>query len=165
MSVKSTSRLLSSIKSPENSQTVIYLKNFGNLSGGIIKKSIITPSRNVRSTKGVEISVGSFRRGLPFYGKSFSKNKEISANLNNQTLSLSNNSFLLSDKNQSSSFLSKNKEDKSFKSLLASNLTKKEVSNFSETMSRFKKVIIMIIMMDLIILITIKIILIHLIKI
>ena len=136
MSVKSTSRVLSSIKSPDNSQTVIYLKNYGNLSGGIIKKTIVTPSRNVRSTKGVEISVGSFSRGLPIDDKSFMKNN---TNLNNQTLSLSNNSFLLSDKNQSSPFLSKNKEEKSFKSLLVSNSNNKEVSNFRETMSRCKK--------------------------
>ena len=138
MSVKSTSRILSSIKSPENSQTVIYLKNYGNLSGGIIKKALKTPSRSVRSVKGVEISVSSFRRGLPVDNKSFIKNNEIFTNLNNQTLSLSGKSFLLSDKNQSSSFLSKNKEDKSFKSLLGSNLNNKEVSNFRETMSRYK---------------------------
>ena len=48
MSVKNSSNIMSSlIKNPssinnnnkQDTQTVIYLKNFGNLSGGIIKKN------------------------------------------------------------------------------------------------------------------------------
>ena len=125
MSVKNTSRILSSIiksnqaqnqnpissnKQQENTQTVIYLKNFGNLSGGIIKKKLATPSRSVRSISGMVGSVGSFRRGIPAGDNNFFSNEDR----NNQTISLSNiksnvnnNSFLFSSNNTPA--ISKNK--------------------------------------------------------
>ena len=91
-------------KNDEKPHTVVYLKNYGNLSGGVITRRIITPSRSVRSLtavvgsvksiKGAVGSVGSFRRGIPANGQNFFKNNEMSTNIedkNNQTISLSNN--------------------------------------------------------------------------
>ena len=117
MSVKNSSNILSSIlknnqssNKQETTQTVIYLKNFGNLSGGIIKKKLATP-RSVRSTSGVIGSVGSFRRGIPANENNFFSNGEEK---NNQTLLLSNNksnvtntSFFFSSNNTPA--ISKNK--------------------------------------------------------
>ena len=117
MSVKNSSNIMSTlIKNPPSSnnqdstQTVIYLKNFGNLSGGIIKKKLATP-RSVRSTSGVVGSVGSFKRGLPANDNNFFNNVD---ERNNQTLLLSNNksninnnSFLFSSSNTPA--ISKNK--------------------------------------------------------
>ena len=118
MSVKNSSNILSTIiKNPTSSnkqeptQTVIYLKNFGNLSGGIIKKKLATPSRSVRSTSGMVGSVGSFKRGIPANENNFFSNGD---ERNNQTLLLSNNksninnnSFLFSSNNTPA--ISKNK--------------------------------------------------------
>ena len=81
MSVKNSSRILSTILQNGNNQeshTIMYLKNFGNLSGGIVTRKITTPSRSVR-TIGGEVgsiksinggigSVRSFRRGIPVSG-------------------------------------------------------------------------------------------------
>ena len=117
MSVKNSSNILSSIlknnqssNKQETTQTVIYLKNFGNLSGGIIKKKLATP-RSVRSTSGVIGSVGSFRRGIPANENNFFSNGEEK---NTQTLLLSNNksnvtntSFFFSSNNTPA--ISKNK--------------------------------------------------------
>ena len=121
MSVKNSSNLISSlIKNPsslntnkQDTQTVIYLKNFGNLSGGIVKKKLATPSRSVRSTSGVVGSVGSFRRGIPANENNFFSNGDEK---NNQTLlfsnnksSINNNSFLFSSNNTPA--ISKNKNN------------------------------------------------------
>ena len=106
MSVKNSSRIISTILKPgnnqENSHTIMYLKNYGNLSGGIKTRKLITPSRSVRSI-GAEVgsiksinglvgSVRSIRRGLPANGENFFK-KDLSFNGNaeDKTLSLTNN--------------------------------------------------------------------------
>ena len=83
----------------QNPQTVIFLKNYGNLSGGIITRKLITPSRSVRSITGHVGSVrstrfpvgsGNFQRGLPSKGQNFFNNNEVSfhqdVDKNNQTI-------------------------------------------------------------------------------
>ena len=135
MSVKNSSRILilnqPSIKQ-EKSHTAIYLRNYGNLSGGVIKKQIkITPSRSVRSTNGVVGSVGSFRRGIPINENTF-KNNNIFANgedKKNQTFSFSNNSALHSDNNQFTPIISKTNNDNN-NNILSTNYTTNNNNSF-----------------------------------
>ena len=78
----------------ENFQTVVHLRSYGNLSGGVSAKRIITPTRCIKSTTEVGDLVGSFHQGLPASGQNNFRNTDISFNgdnRNNQTISLSNN--------------------------------------------------------------------------
>ena len=98
----------------ENSHTVIFLKNYGNLSGGVKTRKIITPSRSVRSLTGfvgsiktVNGDVGSvksIRRGIPVKGENifksnisnFDDKNNQNTSLSNKNSNLNNNSFLFS---------------------------------------------------------------------
>ena len=105
MSVKNTSRIMSTILKPGNNQetshTIVYLKNYGNLSGGIKTRRIITPRSvrstggdvgTIKSTNGIVGSVRSIRRGLPANGENFfKKDLSFTGNVEDKTLSLTNN--------------------------------------------------------------------------
>ena len=143
------STYLKSGNSKENYHSVVFLRNFGNLSSGAITRKIITPSRSVRSVagvvglvksiKGTVWSVGSFLRGIPPNGENFFKNfknDEVSFHVedkNNQSIcfsnnqyNLNNNSFFLSNNTPA---ISKNKNDKSVNNINSNNLIQNNTLN------------------------------------
>lgn len=135
----------------ENSKNVIYLKNFGTLSGGIRTKKISSPSSNMIPITG---SVGSIRRVLPVDDSEVKKNlffpKETK---NNHFSSLINNNqndsnFNISCMKKKSPFITKNQnqQEPSNPVLNTNNIStnfntdikKKEISSFEGLTSNNK---------------------------